>query len=354
MKTNFISDTNFISLLEALKKDYDVYVPVKKDNQRFYKRYVDKDIDNMVIGEVRPFEPLKSFFLRGRQTVAEGFKPNLPGSDKKPFAIVGVKACDLKGFKIQDYVFSAQGGSASGGKGYDYQDPFYIKAREENLIISSDCTCAIATCFCLALNVTPFAKEDFDINLSNVRSGFLVKAGSKKGAELIEKYSYLFQEAKDEQVYERDNRRAKVIKEVEANIKENNVPHQDRYSGIIEKRYESNIWKDEAKTCVECGACNTICPTCHCFLLYDQKNNERMERFRIWDSCLIKDFARVAGGANPRKQLWMRLRNRFEKKFDFFPNVCGVYACTGCGRCISACPGKIDIRRVLRGLTENA
>jgi Fe-S oxidoreductase len=75
---------------------------------------------------------------------------------------------------------------------------------------------------------------------------------------------------------------------------------------------------------------------------------------RIWDSCLIEEFAKVAGGANPRSKLWMRLRNRFEKKFDFFPKVADLYACTGCGRCISACPAKIDIRRVLKNLLKNA
>ncbi len=91
--------------------------------------------------------------------------------------------------------------------------------------------------------------------------------------------------------------------------KENNIPHQDSFKNIIERGYESNIWADEASKCVECGACNTICPTCHCFLLYDQKSENQMARLRIWDSCMIKDYAQVAGGANPRPELWMRLRN---------------------------------------------
>jgi heterodisulfide reductase subunit C len=147
--------------------------------------------------------------------------------------------------------------------------------------------------------------------------------------------------------------RAKVAGEVESNIKENNIPHQKYYEGAMEKNYDSDIWKREAETCVECGACNTICPTCHCFLLYDQKDEDKMERLRVWDSCLIKDFALVAGGHNPRKQLWMRLRNRFDKKFAFFPKVLGLYACTGCGRCIMACPGKIDIRKILGRLTAD-
>jgi Fe-S oxidoreductase len=77
-----------------------------------------------------------------------------------------------------------------------------------------------------------------------------------------------------------------------------------------------------------------------------------MGRFRSWDSCLLKGFARVAGGANPRPQLANRLRNRFEKKFGYFPQTADLFACTGCGRCISACPAKIDIREIMKRLAR--
>lgn len=337
----YISNNNFFQFLAALRKDYDVYVPVKKGEQRFYKRFTGPSC-NTVIGEVRAFEPLKAFFSRAREVVAEDFSPGIPHSEERAFAIVGVKGCDLKGFKIQDHVFL----------NHDYKDPFYIKNREQNLIIASDCTSAIETCFCLALGVKPHPEENFDINLSPIKSGFVVSAGSDKGKALLEKHRSLFKEAEKEEIEEKEARREKVRDKVEENIKEKGIPHQDLYKGIIEKNYESDIWNEEAKPCVECGACNTVCPTCHCFLLYDQKDKDEMARLRIWDSCMLKGFAKVAGGANPRKKLWMRLRNRFEKKFDFFPKVADIYACTGCGRCVSACPAKIDIREVLRKLVK--
>jgi NAD-dependent dihydropyrimidine dehydrogenase PreA subunit len=340
---NYISYNNLFKFLDGLKNDYEVYTPIKKNKQRFYKRY-EAICDDIVIGEVRPFEPLKAFFSKAKEKVAEGFKPGAPSSQEKPFAIVGVKACDLKGFKVQDYVF----------KDHDYEDPFYTRMRSENLIISADCTCAIETCFCLALGVKPHPQGDFDINLSSIEEGFIAEPGSEKGNRLISQYPNLFEEVKPKHILEKNEQRNNVIKEVERNIRNNSIPHQDLYKGIIEKGYESEIWKEESKTCVECGACNTICPTCHCFLLYDQKDKKAMARMRIWDSCLIEEFAKVAGGANPRSKLWMRLRNRFEKKFDFFPKVADLYACTGCGRCISACPAKIDIRRVLKNLLKNA
>ncbi|MBN1405855.1 MAG: 4Fe-4S dicluster domain-containing protein [Candidatus Omnitrophica bacterium] len=343
----YITKNNFTKFLDSLKKDYDVFVPVKKDKQRFYKRY-DTFSDDIVLGEVRAFEPLKAFYSRAREKVADGFKPDATFAGNKPFAVVGVKACDLKGFKVQDFVFFAK------GENHDYEDPFYIKNRHDNLIISSDCTCAIDTCFCIALGIRPYPKEDFDINISEISGGFLAQAGSDKGKDIINKNSDLFQDEPHGASDKRDAIRAYTAKQVEKNIKENEIPNQDLFGDIISKNYDSDIWKDEAKACVECGCCNTVCPTCHCFLLYDQKNEDNMARMRIWDSCLIKDFARVAGGANPRHKLWMRLRNRFDKKFDFFPKVANIYACTGCGRCISGCPAKIDIRKVLKRLVKNA
>jgi len=345
----FIQPKNLFKLFENLSNGYDVFVPVKKGKQRFYRKFSSLN-DDFVIGEVRPFEPLKAFFSRAREVVAQGFRAQVPPLPEKPFAIVGVKACDLKGFRIQDFVFYQEGN----------KDPVYAKNREANLVISADCTCAIDTCFCLALGVQPFPQENFDINLSQVEGGFVVSVGSAKGEAVVKENAELFKEASLAMLEEQKTIRQSVVQAVEKNLKDNNVPFERSLAGAVERNFNSDIWADEAKTCVECGACNTICPTCHCFLLYDQKapegqklSAEELERFRIWDSCMIKDFARVAGGGNPRKILWMRLRNRFEKKFDFFPKVAGLNACTGCGRCISACPAKIDIRRVLRRLVEN-
>ncbi len=337
----FISYSNLAKFLEVLKKDYRVFVPAKKQNQRFFRSYQEFSED-IVLDEVRTFEPLKMFYNPPREKVAEDFQDTVSSTAPKPYAIVGVKACDLKGFKIQDFVFMGQD-----------VDPFYSQARQENLIISADCSCALETCFCLAVGVKPYPEGDFDLNLSHVEKGYLVQVGSAKGERLVKENSSLFEDENPEQLKEKERLRTNVLRSVQKNLVDHHVPFQDSYSGMVEKKFASKIWEDEASTCVECGACNTICPTCHCFLLSDQKCENKMLRTRHWDSCLLKDFARVAGGANPRKKLFMRLRNRFEKKFDFFPKVANVYACTGCGRCISACPGKIDIRRVLKRLVEN-
>ena len=91
---HYLSREHLENLLKILKRDYDVFVPVKKGDQRFYKLYTTPSED-IVVGEVRPFEPLKAFFTRAREKVAEGFGAEVPHAQDKPLALVGAKACDL-------------------------------------------------------------------------------------------------------------------------------------------------------------------------------------------------------------------------------------------------------------------
>lgn len=332
----FLPKQNLHILLNKLNNKYTVYIPEKKNNTLYYTLFASDD-DTYTINEVRACEPLKAFFLKAREKVSENFKAGAPSDHVKPLCIVGAKACDLKGFKVQDYVFLTD----------EFSDPFYRRMREENLIISADCSTTIDTCFCMALGLKPYPENNFDLNLSLIENGCMIEVGSDKGEAVVKNNKELFQEVTQAQKLKRQQIRNHVQKEVQKNIKKHGIPLEGTLKNRIKKNYSDKFWNREAKTCVECGACNTICPTCHCFLLYDQGDAKKMARLRIWDSCMIKDFATVAGGANPRPKLWMRLRNRFEKKFDFFPKVLGINACTGCGRCITACPAKIDIRKVL-------
>ena len=342
-QTAFLRGPKLPRFLKHLSQQFDVYIPVKKKNRRIFEK-AGATSDPPMLGEVRTFEPLKAFFSRAREKVAEDFKIDAPLPPSKPTAVFGAKACDLKGFKIQDFVFQDHG----------TKDPFYVHSRSQNLIIGADCTFAIDTCFCVALGLEPHPTEDFDLNFSDSKDGFFVEAGSARGETILKEHPSLFETPTEENIKERNAQRARVLKAVEENLIKFSVPKEDSFPGIIERNWVSPLWEEEAATCVECGACTNICPTCHCFFLYDQQDESQMNRMRIWDSCLLKDYARVAGGGNPRKKLWMRLRNRFEKKFDYFPKVAEVTACTGCGRCITACPAKIDIRRVLKKLVGHA
>jgi len=281
--------------------------------------------------------------LPPKEDVTGSVKLGITGS-QLPVALIGVKACDLAALGILDRVFLEE----------PFSDPFYAEKRKNNLIISADCTYTQDTCFCTALGRNPYSENSFDINLSVVTDGFIVEIGTDKGRTLVEQIKSSFSEISEDDKNKRNKDRETIVSQVEKNIEKYKIPHCRNYESIIKDSFDSQLWKDEASTCVECGACNFICPTCHCFQLKDVLINERNERFKLWDACLYKRFAEVAGGANPRPNLWMRLRNRYDKKFDYFPEVSGEYACTGCGRCILCCPAKIDIRRILKNLVSKS
>ena len=47
---NYISSKNFTKLLSVLKNTYHTYIPVKKNNQRYYSPVKEEKISFMVIG----------------------------------------------------------------------------------------------------------------------------------------------------------------------------------------------------------------------------------------------------------------------------------------------------------------
>lgn len=343
MERIFLKKDNFEKFVEGIAGRRVVFYIQKDKAGNLHLAKYDDALKDHVVGGVRPFEPLKNFFFYARERIVDGYGRSAEANknENKLICVIGVKNCDLAGLSISDYVFSEG----------DVKDPFYVRNRESNIIIAADCTDAIDTCYCHAIGHEHFPEKNYDILMSELGGGYVLEAATPKGRNLLDENRGLFEEATSEHIEERDHIRKRAGEKVEKNIRENNIPRYTEYAGIIKENLESGVWKRETETCVECGSCNVVCPTCHCFYLVDREKDGNTElRYRIWDSCLQKRFARVAGGANPRAHLWERLRNRFEKKFDYFPEVSGMYACTGCGRCISGCPAKIDIRRVLKDL----
>ena len=93
-----------------------------------------------------------------------------------------------------------------------------------------------------------------------------------------------------------------------------------------------------------------VCPTCYCYDVYDELNLDQVsgQRKRMWDSCLRKEHALVAGGENFREHRSDRVKFRYYHKQRGFVAEYGRPSCVGCGRCIVACPAKIDIVEVIQ------
>jgi NAD-dependent dihydropyrimidine dehydrogenase PreA subunit len=335
MTAHYIAESDFAAFLDYLAKRGDVFVTAKDEQGRVRLRPY-AEAGGFTYPGVRSYQPLKPFFFSMLEEVAEYPSKESSLKESRPFAIIGASACDVRAIEALDKVF-LEG---------DFKDPFYQERREKSMIVSADCTEPLETCFCVLVGVKPFAEKGFDLNLTKVGGGYVVEVGSDKGTYVVEANKALFKPATDRHLSERKALRQKVLEGVEKQSREFKPP--TTYQDLLGRTFDDGAWAKNVETCVECGACLFVCPTCQCFLLYDEKTRDRYKRMKMWDACAYKRFAQVAGGANPRKHLVERFKHRYYHKLDYFPKNYGFEGCTGCGRCIVACPGKIDMRKVLK------
>jgi len=341
----YIETSQFNDFLKSLRNRFQVFSPQPKtqtftqENDYSYKRLSAES--PFVFNPYRAVEPLKTFFTQAEEKMGRYFSGEDKVVDLQEKTIVfGVKSCDIAGHRIQDFVFL---------EGVEV-DAVYRLRRENTILVSGDCTDYKSVCHCLAWDILPYPSWGFDLNISPLNDGYVVEAGSDKGEELLEAHKDLFLQVKDAQIAGRRAKRESLIDRLRRHLLPQGLVHKEDVQRLVKEGYFAGTWQEFMLTCVECGGCNFICDTCHCFLLSDIRGAQQHKKIRSWDSCQYANYARVAGGANPLKLRAQRLRFRFTKKFDFFVDNLGIPACCGCGRCIEGCPGKIDIREVLKDL----
>ena len=53
------------------------------------------------------------------------------------------------------------------------------------------------------------------------------------------------------------------------------------------------------QSCLGCGTCTFVCPTCQCYDIRDFDTGHGIQRFRCWDSCMYSDFTMMAARQSP-------------------------------------------------------
>ena len=116
---------------------------------------------------------------------------------------------------------------------------------------------------------------------------------------------------------------------------------------VVTELFDAGFWEEVAFSCINCGTCTFLCPTCWCFDIQDEVYNGQVDRIRNWDTCMSPLFTLEGSGHNPRQNKFQRVRQRFMHKLKYYVDKyeSGVQ-CSGCGRCVRFCPVNIDIRRV--------
>ncbi len=333
MKTVFTSKLK--RFLDVVAEKLPLYVPSKNGDHYTYSIYDLSGKVSVEFNAIRPCTPVKEFLFPMLELAAT-YPKELKSDDIKPFAVFGLKECDLRSIEILDKVFAEE----------DFKDQSYLKRRENMFIISADCSEPGGTCFCSIFGGQGFADKGFDLNVSKIRDGFIIESGSQKGKDFLTNHSQIFGDVPDTLLPERDANRAAVKTQLEENNRD--LKFETSLKQIVETSQESSVFDNEAKTCIECQACTRICPTCHCFYLYDTVKGDYFAKMKMWDSCMRLSYATVAGGGNPNKILGDRMKYRLLHKFVHFYDRYGLDMCVGCGRCVDADAGGIDIREILK------
>ncbi len=250
------------------------------------------------------------------------------------FAIFGVRACDVKSFDILDRVFFA-----------DPVDTYYKNRRDHGVIISMACTRPAETCFCGTFGIDAASPEG-DIVCHKTADSLYLDAKTEKGASLLASLAAITEECGSEAV----DAQKEMIAQRSEKLPLSGLSADAFGDGKTGEFFNAPEWAELSETCLGCGTCTFVCPTCQCYDIKDFNTGHGVKRFRCWDSCMYSDFTRMAHGNSRNSQL-ERFRQRFMHKLVYYPtNNEGLFSCVGCGRCISRCPINMNIVKVMKKL----
>ncbi|NSW95081.1 MAG: 4Fe-4S dicluster domain-containing protein [Bacteroidales bacterium] len=320
MKYFSINKEDWDRTLEQLMSSYLIFATVKNEFGIDYEELTAETIADISYNIPKPATPLKNFFLPVKENVT---------SDRdyiRKRIIIGVPNCDIEALKLLDEIYFDN----------DFPDIFYREKRENTVIISSDCFGIQEHCHCTSYGVKPWSESGADLAVVKKEGKIILRVISSRGNEFLSQLSLVNPL--------NDNKTVAEIEQEQLNtenlLKEKNSALPDyKSTGRLVNGAAEAVWKKYSSTCVSCGACTTICPTCTCFLLIDKEGFEKVKQL---DACQYPGFARVAGGEDPLGELHRRFRNRYMCKYVWKPVKFSSIACTGCGRCIEACIGKIN------------
>ena len=246
-----------------------------------------------------------------------------------PYAIVGIRSCDLHALAVHDRVLTERG----------VPDARYAERRKDAFLVTVVCSDPSGTCFCVSMRTGPRAESGYDLALTELLEGghrFLARAGSERGAEVLAELATRRGTSADETAAEE--------------VFDRTVAHMGRemdttdIRDLLYENAEHPRWDDVASRCLSCGNCTMVCPTCFCTSVDERTSlsGGETEHWRIWDSCFSTDFSYLHGGSvrsSPRSRYRQWMTHKLASWFDQF----GTSGCVGCGRCLTACPVGIDI-----------
>jgi ferredoxin len=316
---------------EQVRKVTDLAVAMH-DTQEAGRYRLVPDAAGEIFGVVNGAGSLKPFFFTPEETLLEVTRERrgFSVSEVKPaaarLAFIGVRACDLAALAIQDRIFLHD----------RFHDTHYHARRKDAFLVAVNCTRSAPTCFCASMKTGPEATTGFDLSLTELEQGFVMRVGSPTGEAIAEQLR--LGAAAPNEVASAKARIDGCAAGMQRSLDTAGLPR------LLYDEAENPLWKDVASRCLSCTNCTMVCPTCFCHTVIDQQeiDGNMSLRVRKWDSCFSLEHAHIHG-INFRSKIENRYRQWLTHKLASWIDQFGSSGCVGCGRCITWCPVGIDL-----------
>ncbi len=321
----FLPRDGLTALISGLGGKLEVIAPIRVEGEPVISTWRGQ---NLALDR-NPLSPPTEFLMPHREALFKYIQYSgrytFEEEQPKPRMLLGIRPCDLKAISVLDRIF-----------GSEPMDQAYFGRRRSTILAVLNCTHPGEECLCAKFDSGPECKEGYDLQLTELASGYLVETGSPAGMLILKEYDQFFREPERSHLSEK----RKVLKAAKETITARPGSPEDTREAI--KRAD---WAALGRQCLNCGGCTFACPICHCFNIVDLGVPDG-ERIRCRDSCIFSGFSRMTSGTNPRRSQGERMQNWFLDKFEYIPEKTGMIGCVGCGRCSKVCLAEID-RRML-------
>ena len=324
-------------LFSAISKTHSLYLPVDTKTGAKFEPW---ENGKTLSGALNTVRSAKDFFFPQTENLMD-FK--MEGktievidtrSECEDFVLFGVRACDVKSFEVLDRVFLA-----------DPADTYYQNRREHGVIFALACTRPQETCFCKTFGIDA-ADPEGDVVCWKTDDTLYLEAKTEKGNAVLEALADVTEESDAAAVTAQQEETKKRLERLPLS----SLSAEKFGSGKTAEFFNAPEWSALSESCLGCGTCTFVCPTCQCYDIKDFNTGHGVTRFRCWDSCMYSDFTKMSAG-QPRLTQLERFRQRFMHKLVYYPtNNDGLFSCVGCGRCLSKCPIQMNIVKVMKTL----
>lgn len=318
----FLPRERLVPLLTRLNSRLEVVAPILVEGTPVFASWKGQPLAL----EENPIMPPLEFLLPQREVlfryIQDCGRYTFEEIESKPRLIFAVRPCDLRAVTILDRIFGSKP-----------EDRLYLDKRRSVILVGYNCLHPGQDCFCSSLGSGPECGDLNDLQLTEIRDGYLVESGSAAGVLIMKEYPEFFLEAQESHLSEKRALLKKAQEALKADLERSPIRIKEAIKGAD--------WDLLGRKCLNCGSCAFICPVCHCFSILDRGVPDG-ERMRCRDCCLLSGFSRMTSGANPRISQGERMQNWYRDKFEYIPEKTGLLGCVGCGRCSRVCMAEMD------------